>query len=217
MGAKIVSDELRLPDELAAIEARLAALPLAGSGVDRDRLLYDAGWAAGAAGAETARLAFLPRTAALCSAASAAIAASLAVAVTLALQPTPLLAESKGGRTPREALAAGDPAERQSATGSAGVDPARLPRADGPEGSSLRFASLRVFPNNSPLSAFRRGSSLTDLADFDVSTASINGTAAPPRTARELLEEFMPRSSEPAFPFMQLWPWQRSADSGDTI
>lgn len=209
-----MSDELRLPDELAAIEARLGALPLAASGVDRDRLLYDAGWAAGA---ETARLAVLPRTAAFCSAVSAAIAASLAVAVTLALQPTPIIAESRSDAAPREAVAAGDAAVRQAATAAGGVDPANAPRAVGPAGSSLWFASLREFPNNSPLSAFRRDRSLSELPVFDVSTASINGPAAPPRTARELLEEFMPRSTEPAFPIMKLWPWQRSADSGDTI
>ncbi len=49
-----MSDELRLPDELAACEARLAARLLPASGIDRDQLMYRAGWAAGA---ETARLA----------------------------------------------------------------------------------------------------------------------------------------------------------------
>ena len=47
-------DELNLPDELRACEARLAAKALPATSIDRDQLMYRAGWAAGA---ETARLA----------------------------------------------------------------------------------------------------------------------------------------------------------------
>jgi hypothetical protein len=39
-------EELRLPEELAALEALLAAKPLAAAGIDRDQLMYRAGWAA---------------------------------------------------------------------------------------------------------------------------------------------------------------------------
>ena len=39
-------EELRLPEELAALEALLAARPLAAVGIDRNELMYRAGWAA---------------------------------------------------------------------------------------------------------------------------------------------------------------------------
>ena len=91
-------DDLRLPDELAAYEARLAATPLAASTLGRDELLYRAGWAA--AEAELARRAAATvvaaplgtsrRVTAAWSAASAALAACLAVAITwsFAVRPT---------------------------------------------------------------------------------------------------------------------------------
>lgn len=41
-----MSDELRLPDDLAAMEARLAAHAPPASGLNRDELIYRAGWAA---------------------------------------------------------------------------------------------------------------------------------------------------------------------------
>ncbi len=89
-----MSDELRLPDELAACEARLAGQPLAASAINRDELLYRAGWAACEAqqGRETVAATLVSRTTdratiAAWSAASAALAAALAVAVTLSLAP----------------------------------------------------------------------------------------------------------------------------------
>ena len=39
-------DEPRLPDELAAFEAALAARALPAPRIDRDQLMYRAGWAA---------------------------------------------------------------------------------------------------------------------------------------------------------------------------
>jgi len=51
-----MSDELRLPDDLAAMEARLAAQSLPPSGLNRDELMYRAGWAA----CETQRSASAP-------------------------------------------------------------------------------------------------------------------------------------------------------------
>ena len=95
-----MSDELqrpddRLPQELAAIEARLAAHALPAPGLNRDELFYQAGWAACEAKqhATPRRLASSlgepsrpSRTIAAWSAASAALAASLAVAATLALR-----------------------------------------------------------------------------------------------------------------------------------
>jgi hypothetical protein len=86
-----MSDELRLPDRLAACEAELAAQPLPASTINRDELLYRAGWAA--AEAEFSSGALVPASTAWSkrgivatwSAASAALAASIAVAVTLSL------------------------------------------------------------------------------------------------------------------------------------
>ncbi|RIK72914.1 MAG: hypothetical protein DCC67_18565 [Planctomycetota bacterium] len=108
-----MSQEIRLPAELAACEALLAAHALPACGIDRDSLLYRAGWEAAlahigatgqCAGGETDRLAGTlesplakgrdrggisrsTRAAMAWSAASAALAASIAVAATLALRP----------------------------------------------------------------------------------------------------------------------------------
>jgi hypothetical protein len=90
-------DDLRLPDELAAYEARLASSPLASSALNRDELLYRAGWAA--AEAQLTRRVTTTvaaprglgrRAVAAWSAASAAVAASLAVAITWAVAARPM-------------------------------------------------------------------------------------------------------------------------------
>jgi hypothetical protein len=85
-----MSEELRLPDHLAACEARLAAQPLAASPLNRDELMYRAGWAAAEAalarsGASSPPVAGGKRTALAWSLACSAVAASIAVAMTLSL------------------------------------------------------------------------------------------------------------------------------------
>jgi hypothetical protein len=226
-----MSDELRLPDDLAAIEARLAAQPLAASRIARDQLMYQAGWAAAeAAGAGgivgTIQLADstlpsspevirggtrTPRLVALCSSASAALAASLAVAVTLALQPTPTAEPIIARSTAPAASAPGPVDAAKSRRDSA-------PSSQAPADSLVRFAELRRWPANSPLWASRRGAPLSAWNDFEVSTASVDVAASDaPRTARELLDEFVPRAAGPTFPLLQLWLGNDQSSSGDAI
>lgn len=112
-------DELKLPADLAACEARLAASALPAPPLNRDELMYRAGWAA--AVAVRSRETLQPskpqpparkRDVAFWSATSAALAASLAVAVTLAMtrrDETPTSAPAAGSRPPLAELAATTP------------------------------------------------------------------------------------------------------------
>jgi hypothetical protein len=214
-----MSDELRLPDDLAACEARLAAMPLGVSRIDRDEMLYRAGWAAGA---ETARLAtrrdgaFRLRSLAMCSAASAALAASLAVAITLRVdapvESESLIVNSEAAEH-RPDMAMAEPTEEM---------PNRRPPARAASdlnGFLARFASGAAAGDGPSWLALRRG---IPLAAADDPPTVVNAAVfVPPeqaKTARQLLEELLPASHERSETLRRsrLWPFGAS-DNGDTI
>ena len=222
-----MSDELRLPDELAACEARLAAQLLPASRLDRDALMYRAGWAA----CEAQRLgdkvpaAKIPSTRGRTtgwSLASAAIAASLAVVATLRFQD--------GLGPDRRPLAT--TAQTKTLERSADNRVANLPQERGgnaPAPASL--AMLKLAPGVGISSA----ASLLNARDlaisqsslepqlFQVSLTSNHAVAAPniaAKTARQLLNEYLPddsdAKSESKPPRRLQWLWNLAAP-GETI
>ena len=232
-----MSDELRLPDDLAACEARLAGLALPASGIDRDQLMYRAGWAAGA---ETARLAVVnpsplqggarggiapPRATALWSTASAAIAASLAVAVTLQFRPV-----DEGGLSPlaTKAQPADSRIDDRSLADAAGS--LKFQVVNPPTSTSAAALANRRTPNEPVMVAAMlaaRNQSLRLAADdrpatrltAATSTADAYGPIA--KTARELMDEYLPDNSRENaaddLPRSRIsWPWN-SVLPGETI
>ena len=203
-----MSDELRLPDHLAACEAQLAAQLLPASGINRDELLYRAGWAAGA---ETARLAVLSPPpskggarggiTAAWSFASAAIAASIAVAVTLQLQPN----------QPPTVVA--NPADAHPQLAAEAIEPRRseLPRVEFARASTKSPGASRI---NTGLIALRQRAISNAWADTTNVAATTGDTAAPiPQTARELLQELLPAEAARR---TTDWPWKRTSP-GESI
>ncbi len=201
-----MSDELRLPEKLAACEALLAAKPLAATGIDRDQLLYRAGWAAGA---ETARLA-RGRIAAW-SFGSAAVAASLAVTIALQLRPG-------DGRDSIARIE--DPVSVPPPVSRAAVEP----RPTTPPGGTIAGRSVAdpsaievetlladfATGDRRPLAVRRpmRPSPVDVTQSFAVGDASYSPPAAA-KTARQLLEEILPASDadpDSTGP-LRLWPW----------
>lgn len=87
-------EELRLPDELAACEARLAALALPAAAINRDELLFRAGWAAHDAASPTSAVGRAGWTS---HALAAAVAAVVATIITLRMAPSE---QAPGGATP---------------------------------------------------------------------------------------------------------------------
>jgi hypothetical protein len=204
-----MSDELRLPDDLAACEARLAAQSLPATAINRDELMYRAGWAAGV---ESTRLAALNpppwkggarggiRLAAA-SLASAAVAASLAVAATLHWGPAELTRVVV--ETPRhkaDAMAA-VAAPRPSTSHLIADVPARMERNVRPA-SDVGLLGLR-------LRALNQTSLLSDRVT--ASNADASDTSA--KSARELLDEMLPTASGKE---TQAWPWRKNF-VGDSI
>ena len=121
--------ELRLPDELARCESMLSSLSLPPSRVQRDDLMYRAGWAAAEAGlpvsapqgmeqASSARCTYRRRTLAW-SLTSAVLAASLAVAITAnfpgsAAMPQAVIPETRSSDRPEMSVEAAPPSAQQA-------------------------------------------------------------------------------------------------------
>jgi hypothetical protein len=195
-------DELKLPADLAACEARLAAHPLPPTPHNRDELLYRAGWAA----AEAARSRATPlpsdgraparkRDVALWSTTSAALAASLAVAVTLAMTRqivAPAVVPPAGLRPPLAEIAA---------TASEELPSQRTPRLGPREGSALDVA-LR-WNNRIPAASVWASISNSNRPRWDepIITPAAASTTSPTVTT-------------PAPPS---WQQLRSLQSGDSI
>jgi len=202
-----MSDELRLPDDLAACEARLAAQPLPGARIDRDQLLYRAGWAAC-----ESRLAALtphpskgrarggissPRSIAAWSLTSAAVAASLAVVITLQWQPAGVRDMAANSSDARRALAAA-PANP--------VDVSHVEIVDA-DSSSARTGQIDVGIFAQRSQALK---SIWMEPTEAVALASEGETQAA-KTARELMQELLPAESvRPA----KIWPWGHSLLGG---
>jgi hypothetical protein len=235
-----MSDELRLPDDLAACEARLAARSPAPTQLDRDQLMYQAGWAA----CEASLAAVNPPplkggarggikrgtkrgTVAAWSFASAALAASLAIAVTLHVERSATStsiaansAEPQIASTKNDAIAKpGVPAARPTAGPAASQN-----------NSAAVLAAIASFfsppasqqrPNSALFAA--RAISLdgnsTDAPPFTLTpvNAASDAAASPPaKTAWQLLDEYLPSAKKPPRQPGVFWPWN-SASLGETI
>lgn len=211
-----MSDELRLPDDLAAMEARLAAHAPPASGLNRDELLYRAGWAACEASVQRQAMLAAPAPnrgrAIAWSFASAALAASVAVAMTLLFQSSApsQLADLKIATAPATLAA-------PSSTGSPVVNQQDV-AAVAAYLAVIDDAGRR--PSSEPLFAVsmlkRKASRPSSPAD---SAVVVDDPSPSPKTARELQQELLPsgdRSSSPAAQPALGWPWN-SHLWGETI
>jgi hypothetical protein len=233
-------DELRLPDELAALEALLAAKPLAAAGIDRDQLMYRAGWAACEAAlmqprpsaggrlevpqAPVAVETYPPaepgaaggrRRTVVWAAGSAALAASITVAATWGWQGSASLEEIEraGGGTLRLAEGGGLPqtlAEVKSLT-ARDVSAAEVERLLDSNGRDDRLTLA------GPWFAMKQrgfdGSTSDAALRTDRATATTDGAPTSAKTARELWKELNPNETTTPTP---VWPWARPL-SGDSI
>ena len=218
-------DEPRLPDELAAFEAALAARALPAPRIDRDQLMYRAGWAACEAHPRPATVETYPpaepggtrerRRALAWSLGSAALAASIAVMATLGWQRTTSRVDEAGGaggETPRLAVEEGLPqtiAEVESLT-SRDVSAAEIDRLLNASGRNDRLSLAGPW-----FAMKQRG--LGEMAnDNNVRTDEAAATDLEPptaKTARELWKELNPNETTTPTP---VWPW-RQRISGDSI
>jgi hypothetical protein len=220
-----MSDELRLPDDLAACEARLASEPLPASRIDRDQLMYRAGWAAceaqlasenpssllkngigsrtsaqkfgdsesGERACPTFQRAARRRVVAAWSLASAALAASIAVAVTLQLGPTSSLDVGNVKQAPATTPV------NQNATPTNGS--ATNLAAGGSSTPSWAAASQPLdrswslpFISGQPLTLAARFDRAADLLGKPASAAVEDTSIQPPKTAWQLMQEYLPQS-----------------------
>lgn len=231
-------DDLRLSDELAALEALLAAKPLPAPRIDRDQLMYRAGWAACEAQcqprplaggrpkvrlrpaaveahppAEPGTIRERRRTLAW-SLGSAAVAASIAVGATLRWVELATLekTERAGGETPRLAAEAELPPRSAEVKGSTARDVSAwdVERRINSYGRQLTLAG--------PWIALQRPGpdGATSGADARPDRVATTPDLALPsaKTARELWKELIPNdvSTAPT----SVWPWRRPL-SGDSI
>ncbi|MBL9165049.1 MAG: hypothetical protein JNL18_20130 [Planctomycetaceae bacterium] len=233
-------EELRLPDELAALEALLAAKPLTAARIDRDQLMYQSGWAAceaqwqprPSAGGRVAPLEMVAdsrgypraepwavkerRRLAIWSLGSAALAASLAVATTLGWVGSVKRldqTERAGGETPRLAEGEGLPqtlTEVKSFT-ARDVSAWDVERRINSYGRQLTLAG--------PWIALQRPGpdGATSGADARPDRVAATPDLALPsaKTARELWKELNPNDATTTAP-TPVWPWRRTL-SGDSI
>ena len=232
-------DEPRLPDELAAFEAALAARALHAPRIDRDQLMYRAGWAACETQCQPrplagGRLEVRPRPATVetyppaepeakrerrrtlaWSLGSAALAASMAVMATLGWQRVASRVDEAGGAgggKPRLAVEEGLPqtiAEVKSLT-SRDVSAAEIDRLLNASGRNDRLSLA------GPWFAMQQrglGETANDN-DVRVDEAAASALEAPTaKTARELWQELNPHEATTPTP---VWPW-RQRISGDSI
>lgn len=172
------SPDDRLPDELAAWETRLASLSASAVGLDRDRLMFAAGQAAGEAAARRSRPGTIGRWA--WPAASAVASAAAAVLVMLIVQSPRAIQLVEPGETEINSVEVAD----------------RAPPADLPAAIESHFTLQTVAPP-------KRASYLSDRQ-----LALVHGVEAleyahpnrrdgdsrsndPPPTMRELLEKMV--------------------------
>jgi hypothetical protein len=211
-----MSDELRLPDDLAALEARLAAQSLPASGLSRDELMYRAGWAACEARSQRVVLTHTnpsqldsARIGAW-SLASAALAASLAVAATL------------HWRSPRGAELANDKVAPVQASFVAATPTAPQSTAPIQVSSVADYLALVSNPDArgfvTPLLAFHRRQLRFTWPESAVDSVAAGSNGASPKTASQLREEFLPppAPSSDGGHLPIVWPWSMAA-TGESI
>lgn len=230
-------DEPRLPDELAAFEAALAARALAVPRIDRDQLMYRAGWAACeaqwqprplAGGRFEARpqpatmeasppaepgAARERRLAVTWSLGSAALAASIAVMATLGWQE----ATSRSVKT--KDVEGGTPqltADEVTTTVAVDEELARGETAPSLLNNLDHFIDADTHGRQTILAGPWLAMQRLDLRQVDARDDHVaNDAEAPPtpKTIRDLQHELLPNA--PAPPDL-VWPWQRTT-SGDSI
>jgi hypothetical protein len=235
-----MSDDLRLPDELAAFEALLAAQALPAVGINRDQLMYRAGWAAREAEQHTRPLKGEARfdapeapavtrrdppaepgagrerrRAAAWSVVSAAVAASLAVVGTLAWESSGGIGETEraGGETPRLADVDALPPELMVVEHSSDYDVAV---ADVERLLDSHDEQDRITLAGPWFAMKRRGFERTpnDAANPSERVTAATDEALPSaKTASELWKELNPSKTATPTP---VWPWGRP-HSGDSI
>jgi hypothetical protein len=200
-----MSDELRLPDDLAACEAQLAALTLTATGIDRDQLMFRAGWAACEArlSNRAAGVEHMPRRnrtlIAAWSLTSAATAAALAVALALQWRP----------RAELEMAADEADAPVQVVTDAARSNPLSLAQRE------VRPAALSELPPGAGIGLLSlRRQALNSAWEQPTNVVTANGGGPPAaKTARQLMREMLPSEPTRSTP---LWPWV-STPRGESI
>ncbi len=201
-----MSDELRLPDDLAACEAQLAAKLPPATGINRDELMYRAGWAAC-----EARLASGSRGSvrlasggggviAAWSLASAATAAALAVALTLQWRPADQLEVVTTDEVAAPMQVAEDAVEPK---------PPLLAQRE------VELAALPAFRRDIGIGLLLlRRQALNSAWEQPANVVTANGGGLPAaKTARELMQEVLP--GEPVRS-TRMWPWV-STPRGESI
>jgi hypothetical protein len=190
-------DELGLSQDLAACEARLASQPLAASGLDRDQLMYRAGWAAREASQVAASRAPVDReprqrSVAGWSLTSAAVAASLAVIVTFQWRPA----------VDRKVAAKSPNAESSLPTIPAEAPPPTSTVITVMESSP---APRRARQLDIGLFRLRRQALRGDLSEpAGIASLTVDSAPPAPQTALELRQELLP--GEAAVP-ATVWLW----------
>jgi hypothetical protein len=194
-----MSDELRLPDDLAACEARLASEPLPASRIDRDQLMYRAGWAAYEA--QAARLNLCPSNGtarkgrvAAWSLASAALAASIAVAVALHLRPASSLDVANVKRAQADTPVNQNAGPKNHPATNLAADESSTPFLAAASQPVDRPWSLPFF-SGQPLTLASRFDRAADLAGKPASAAVEDISIQPSKTAWQLMQEYLPQSS----------------------
>jgi hypothetical protein len=217
-----MSDELNLPDELRAIEARLATKAPPATTLDRDAVLYRAGWAAGVEAMRRGRLraslatvetgpSIRRRTAVPWSAASAALAAGIAVALMLPWPVSDPQAELASVETAASPVAA----ERPLVTGTE-IKPNVHNKPSMADNLIADIVGGKTGAAATPLLSLRL--SPGRLGATNAPTMAAGGVGvAPPKTARQLLDELLPAASPPQDQpnLFRAWPWG-GASSGET-
>jgi hypothetical protein len=203
-----MSDELRLSDELAACEARLAAHSLESLGIHRDELLYRAGWAACEAASNQKTLSISSKTAtrrtlAGWCAASAAIAAMLTVTATMALRiDLPSRVELAAQTTREQSVGMGDATPKAATPRTtannrllAQLDALAAGRASG--GGRISSATLLATLSNHRRERWDQPILVSTTLDAD---ADADVSPSEPATARQILDEYLPDGARGAAP-----------------
>ncbi|MDC0937126.1 hypothetical protein OAS39_12645 [Pirellulales bacterium] len=194
-----MSDNDRLPAELADVQSRLATVVPKGCSVNRDELMYRAGWAA-ASVQESRRLG---------SWAAGVLGAGLAAAATLAA--TNLLPSPDVGTTSVEHVASSGESVRSNHSPTL----AEIATADRSRPKARRFDETAA-----PLLALRDRALRNELVDITASIKSENfASLEMPASMKQLRKELMPMP-HPTLPAPSApgpWQWLQSwSATGDT-
>lgn len=183
-----------LSADLAACESGLTGMSLPASGIDRDTLLYRAGWAAAEAHAERSRERLTPRPAsgaagrraplAWCLA-SALVATSVTVAVVQVWQPSTDRSTQKVADVVRDDQPAAEPESMRQPAASAPLPAKRTARV--PIGWT---ASLLTMRDRALLQQL--DDPWVKLESRTTASSVEDTVASPPKSSREMLREFLP-------------------------